>query len=95
MPFSRNTLLTIILFAVVLLAAAYYLFGAEQDDLGVVQETAVASDVELRFLSLASSVQPLRLDTALLTDQRFTRLIDIRTRVSVEAEGRANPFAPL
>lgn len=95
MSLSRNTIITIVLFLVLLLAAAYYLFGAKQDNLMVVQETAAASDVELRFLTLASSIQPLRLDTGLLSDVRFRQLVDIRTRVSIEAEGRANPFAPL
>lgn len=95
MHFSRNTIIAIVATAVLLLAAAYYLFGAEPENLNVVQETAAASDVELRFLTLASTIQPLRLDTELLRNPRFERLVDIRTRVSVEAGGRANPFAPL
>ena len=95
MHFSRNTLVAIVVTLVLLLAAAYYLFGAQTENINAVEETPVASDVELRFLTLASTIQPLRLDTELLRNARFERLVDIRTRISVEADGRANPFAPL
>jgi len=95
MKLSRNTIIAIAVIGVLLLVAAYYLFGGKQDNFAVVEETTAASDVELRFLTLASTIQPLRLDTELLTNARFVQLVDIRTRVSTEAEGRANPFAPL
>ncbi len=93
LSFSRNTLIALVVIAVLLLVGAYYLFGAKQENIAVVQETTGASDVELRFLTLASSIQPLVLDTTLLHTPRFMQLTDIRVPVSAEAAGRTNPFA--
>lgn len=72
---------------------AYILFsGDEATD--IVQPSIPTSEAEAMFLSLTSQLTPLSFDTGILTDPRFTALVDLHTAILPEQKGRRDPFAP-
>ncbi len=96
MNLSNNKNLLIALGAIVLIAVVYLTFlsdPAPAPDLMV--ETAAGSSAELFFVNLAGTLDPIAFDTQVLTDPRFTSLVDIRTAIVPEASGRPDPFAPI
>lgn len=90
---NKNTIIAIAVGIGLLLAAAYFLFVRTPSD-AVVTETQPTSPAELTFVNLASQLEPLGFDRTILTDPRFTALIDIHTAVIPEQAGRRDPFAP-
>ena len=96
MHINRKTLLTIICAAVVLLGGFYYFFFvAESSDETVLTADAPASEAEISFITLVSQLDPIEFDTRILDDPRFQALVDIRTEVVPEPQGRTDPFGPL
>ena len=90
---NRNTIIAIVIGVVVLLAAAYLLF-LKPDSSATVTSTEPTSPVENTFVNLASQLEPLGFDTTILSDPRFTALVDIHTAILPETSGRRDPFAP-
>ena len=61
----------------------------------VVSTSDIGNDAEAQFVTLSAQLVPLSFDTTILTDSRFTSLIDLHTIVLPEAIGRRDPFAPI
>ncbi len=95
MPFSRTAIIGIILGLLLLAAAGYLLMGQNSLTSAVTIEDAPTSEAEQRFLSLTARIDPVELDTSILSDKRFVLLQDIRTDIIPESYGRVDPFAPL
>jgi hypothetical protein len=95
MHLSKTTGVLIILGLLVLGAAAYLLFGTDDMRSGVSANPAPATEAEQTFLALTSRIDPVELDTKVLSDPRFLMLEDIRTAILPEIAGRIDPFAPL
>ncbi|MEA2701645.1 MAG: hypothetical protein QOE22_354 [Candidatus Parcubacteria bacterium] len=96
MHLSRKNLLTIICAVVVLLGGFYYFFFvARSSDETVLSADAPATEAELSFITLVSQLDPIEFDARILDDQRFRNLVDIRTEVVPEPQGRTDPFGPL
>lgn len=73
----------------------YYFFFFTADTGTAVTAAAGASDAELTFVNLAGQLDPIDFDTTLLSDPRFSALVDIRTPILPESVGRTDPFAPI
>lgn len=96
MHINRKNLLTITCAAVVLLGGFYYFFFIAKDsDESVLSADAPASEAELSFITLVSQLDPIEFDARILDDPRFKALVDIRTEVVPEPQGRTDPFGPL
>ncbi len=95
MHLSKTTGVLIILGLLVLGAAGYLLFGSDSMRAGVSANPAPATEAEQAFLALTSRIDPVELDTDVLSDPRFLMLEDIRTAILPETGGRVDPFAPL
>lgn len=95
MTTSRTTIILAILGILVLGAAGYMLFGAPSDQSVISASGAPGSEAELTFLTLTAQIDPVEFDTSVLEDPRFKALRDIRTNITPESAGRADPFAPL
>jgi hypothetical protein len=96
MHISRKNLLTIGCAVIVLLGGFYYFFFvAKSSNETVLTADAPASEAELSFITLVSQLGPVEFDTHILDDQRFKNLVDIRTEVVPEPQGRTDPFGPL
>lgn len=94
MTINRPTGILIFIGILVLAAAAYLIMNGKQQDVLTASGTP-SSAAEMQFLSLTQQIDPVEIDTAILADPRFQRLIDIRTDILPEASGRQDPFAPL
>jgi hypothetical protein len=80
----------------VALAAAYFIFFPKGAGTSAIStDNAPASAAEIQFLNLASQVGPVFFDVSILSDPRFTSLVDIHTPILPEVAGRRDPFAPL
>jgi len=95
MPFSKTTGVLIILGLLVLGAAAYLLFGAEDFQSGITADGLPLTSAEQTFLALTSRIDPVALNTEVLQDPRFMSLEDMRVSIIPEQSGRIDPFAPL
>lgn len=96
MKLSRKTLLTIACVVIVVAGGFYYFFFfAVNPSDSVISTGAPASAAEVSFISLVGKLEPITFDTSMLADPRFTSLVDIRTNVVSEPQGRTDPFAPL
>lgn len=95
MTTSRTTVILIVLALLVLAAAGYMLFGAPSEESALGPTGAPGSEAEMTFLTLTAQIDPVAFDTSVLDDPRFKALRDIRTAITPETPGRADPFAPL
>ena len=96
MTLSRKNLMTVVGGALALAVIAYLFLGGGDGTVPVVSpQGAAGTAAEVRFSSLVAELNGLSFETAILSDERFLSLIDIRTAVVPEAAGRADPFAPL
>ena len=81
-----------------LLVPAYFLITGTTSSTtsdGSVTTSVPTSEAEAVFVNLASQLVPLSYDTTILSDPRFTSLVDLHTAVLPEQIGRKDPFAPL
>lgn len=53
------------------------------------------SEAQAAFLTLAAQLEPVGFDASVLSDPRFLSLVDMKTAIVPEPEGRIDPFAPL
>lgn len=93
-PLLKN--LVVALGITLLLWVAYSFFGSSD------RETVAVVNPELRMrsqqiLSDTNTIDNYRMDTSVLSDRRFTSLMDTRVDLSAlpVGTGRANPFAPV
>lgn len=91
---NRNTLIAIVIGIGLLLAAGYFLFMRAPQE-APLTSSEPTSPAELTFVNLASQLEPLGFNTGILSDPRFTSLVDIHTAIVPEPAGRRDPFAPL
>ena len=96
MNVSRKNLLTIACAAIVLLGGFYYFFfvTSSSDDT-ILSAGAPATEAEISFITLVGKLDPVAFDTRILDDARFKGLVDIRTEVIPEPQGRTDLFGPL
>lgn len=78
---------------VILGAVGYYAFMAGDEE--VITESGPATEAQATFLTLAGQLESISFDQSVLSDPRFTSLVDIKTAIIPETEGRTDPFAPL
>lgn len=81
--------------AVVIIIAISYLVIRKPDEGTVSIIGAPASESEANFVQLAGQLDSITFDTRILTDPRFTSLVDIHTAILPEQLGRTDPFAPI
>lgn len=77
------------------LIGTYLLFFNTSSTSAISSSSAPASAAEVTFLDLATKTGPITFDTAILTDPRFTSLINTETTVIPVPQGRRDPFAPV
>ena len=95
-PLPRNTVILLVCLLIVIIGAVYYFFFFTNDSGAAIEaDPGVASHAEMSFIDLASKVDPIVFNTALLSDPRFTSRTDIRTTILPETSGRKDPFAPI
>lgn len=94
---KSSTIITILVILAVAGGAYWYFFGNS----GTVQSTtlttngAASTNAQAQFQALASELKTISLDTKVLTDPRFTVLVDLTTPIAPVPKGRTDPFAPL
>lgn len=71
----------------------WYIFGSTGND-SPLSVTPIASGAELKFQKLSSQLPP-SLDVSVLSDARFTSLVDITQPIQQETIGKSDPFGPL
>jgi flagellar basal body-associated protein FliL len=94
---SKQTKIIIVALGIVVILGAVYVtfFNTSSDSSAVTASGAPASQAEVTFLNLASQLNPIVFDTSILSDPRFTSLVDIHTSVVPEVTGRTDPFASI
>jgi hypothetical protein len=91
---DRNLIISIVIGAVLLVAGVYFLIVVPSTT-PVLSSSEPASPDQVTFENLAQQLTPVALDTSVLSDPRFTSLVDIHTAIVPESSGRRDPFAPL
>lgn len=96
MALTKKTSIGIAL-AIVILGIAGYVFWMQPGADSTISVTGVGPTTEAQttFLTLAGQLETVAFDQTILSDPRFTALIDIKTAIIPENEGRSDPFAPL
>lgn len=95
MNLSRKNLLTIACAVIVLLGGFYYFFFVASSNEAILSAGAPATEAEISFITLVGKLDPVAFDTRILSDARFMSLVDIRTEVIPEPQGRTDLFGPL
>lgn len=91
---SRTVGVGLVLGIIVLLAIGYTLMPKDTSDATVTIEGGASTISEANFISLATELDSIDFNTAILTDPRFLGLSNIHTAITPEAQGRSDPFAP-
>lgn len=93
---SRTKIIFVALGLGIVLVGVYLAFFSTATGTSAISVSgAPASTAEVSFLNLVAQIDPLSFDTSIFTDPRFMALIDIRTAIVPEPQGRNDPFAPL
>ena len=96
MALSKKNTIIVAAAIVVLGLVAYFLWLRPQPEENVsIVGFGPTGQVQASFLTLAAQLQPIAFDTSVLTDPRFSSLVDIQTVIVPEATGRTDPFSPL
>ena len=90
---NQKVIVAIVTVLLGLLVPLYFLLTGSTDTSQVVTASVPSSEAEVVFVNLASQLVPLSYDTSILSDPRFTSLIDLHTAVLPEQKGRRDPFA--
>jgi hypothetical protein len=92
---SKIKIIIAFLVIALLLGAGYLLFFNNNSDATAVSAVgAPTSAAQATFINLTNQLDPITFDTSVLSDPRFTALIDIHTAILPETEGRSDPFSP-
>jgi hypothetical protein len=93
---SGNTIFLIIASLVVAGGLYWYFFtGSPSADLPLSTALPAQSAAQTRFDTLTSELGPITFNLAILSDPRFTALVDLATPVGEEPIGVKDPFAPI
>ena len=93
---TRTKIVLGIVIAVALLIGSYLLFFSSNSSSSAITSTsAPASSAEVAFLNLATQAESITFDLSILSDPRFTSLVDTQTNVVPVPTGRKDPFAPV
>ena len=93
---TRTKIIAAVVIGGALLLGAYLLFfNTNSTGSAITEENAPASAAEVTFLNLASKTDSITFDTTVLTDPRFTSLVDTRTSIVPVPQGRRDPFSPI
>jgi hypothetical protein len=90
---NQKLIIVIVVIIIGLAIPGYFLLSSQSSGDAVVA-SAPTSEAEAVFVNLANQLVPLGFDTAILSDPRFTALVDLHTAVLPETLGRHDPFAP-
>ena len=91
---SRTVAVVIVLALIVIAAIAYTLMGSGTDETITVSDPATTQS-EANFITLASELDSIVFDASIISDPRFTSLVNIHTAITPEPVGRNDPFSPL
>ena len=92
---TRTKIIAAVILGGILLLGGYLLFFNTTSTNVVSTDSAPASAAEVTFLNLATQTGSISFDTSVLSDPRFTALIDTRTAITPVPQGRKDPFAPV
>lgn len=93
---AKNNALTIGLVAIVVLGVGYLVFFANSGtQVADTTSDGKTTPAEFRFIALEAQLSAIKLDTAILSDERFLQLVSLETPIDPEDKGREDPFAPL
>jgi|SRR3989344_4164518 len=94
--FSRNTLLAVVVGAV-LLALMWYMLGGTSGDVPLTETTTFDSETaaERSIVETLLALRAVSLSGTIFSDPVFQVLKDFGTPIIPEQAGRPNPFAPL
>lgn len=95
---NQKTIIALIVVIIGIAIPGYFLLTSSpkvETSSQVVSSSDITNDAEAQFVTLSAQLVPLSFDTSILTDPRFTSLVDLHTIVLPEAIGRRDPFAPL
>lgn len=90
---NQKVIVAIVTVLIGLMIPAYFLISGGNASTDVVVASIPNSDAEVVFVNLASQLVPLSYDTSILSDPRFTSLVDLHTAILPEQKGRRDPFA--
>lgn len=87
----------LIIGAIVLAALAYWYFftGSSSSSQTLTASAVQQTGAEAQFETLIAQLTPITFNTAILSDPRFTALVDLSTPITPEPLGRSDPFAPI
>lgn len=93
---SSNTIILIIA-SLVVAGGAYWYFFTDSPKGGEGSFTAGSSQsaAQAQFETLIGQLGPISFDLTILSDPRFTALVDLTTPIEPEPTGRKDPFAPI
>ena len=92
---SRTATIGLILGLIVIAAIVYTLMGGTEPEETISISDPAATESEANFATLANELDSIVFDTTILTDPRFTSLMNIHTAITPEPQGRPDPFAPI
>ena len=93
---SNNTILIIIASLIVAGGIYWYFFtGSPTSDLPLTSDSGAQTAIQTKFEMLIVELGPISFDTTILSDTRFTALVDLTTPITEEPVGRKDPFAPV
>ncbi len=90
-----NTLYIILVTLLVGAGAYWYFFVQSSSQPSLTEVAATDGGAQTKFQTLVSQLRGISFNTAILSDPKFTSLVDITTPVAPEASGRLDPFAPV
>lgn len=89
-----NSTTSLIIIGLVVVAGGYWYFSSGQkEEPALTTTTSAENQAQTRFQTLVSTLKPISFDTALFTDPRFLRLVDLATPITSEPVGHLDPFA--
>ena len=93
---SGNTIFLILASLVVAGGLYWYFFtGSPASELALSTTMPSQSAAQTQFDTLTSQLGPITFNLAVLTDPRFTALVDLTIPVDAEPIGITDPFAPI
>lgn len=91
---KSNTIILIIATLIVALGA-YWFFFTDTGNEPPLTTTSTDNELQLRFQTLVSQLQPISFNTSIFAEPRFMALVDLATPITPEVAGRSDPFAPI
>ncbi len=91
----KNLLIALTL-AILLWAGYVFLLPEDEDDTFLPSTPSADAAVRAQqFVVRLAELESMRVDTAVLTDMKFSSFVNFRQDIGVEPFGRKNPFAPV